>query len=44
MIKEWEDRTAIVANLLNPAFCGEILRRFIKAYNDKSDNQTSFIY
>tara|TARA_R110002012_G_scaffold60274_5_gene157581 strand:- start:3081 stop:3575 length:495 start_codon:yes stop_codon:yes gene_type:complete len=43
MIKEWEDRTAIVANLLNPAFCGEILRRFIKAYNDKSDNQTSFI-
>lgn len=43
MIREWENRTAIVANLLNPAFCGEIMRRFIKAYNDKSDNQTSFI-
>ncbi|MCB0382450.1 MAG: hypothetical protein KDD05_03900 [Psychroserpens sp.] len=43
MIKEWENRTAILANLLNPAFCGEIIRRFIKAYNDKSDKQASFI-
>lgn len=43
MIKEWENRTAIVANLLNPAFCGEILRRFIKAYNDKSENEVSFL-
>lgn len=43
MIKEWEDRTAILANLLNPAFCGEILRRFIKAYNDNSENKTSFL-
>ncbi|REE25931.1 hypothetical protein DFQ09_102523 [Winogradskyella pacifica] len=43
MIKEWGDRTAILANLLNPAFCGEILRRFIKAYNDKSEKQTTFL-
>ncbi|SFJ42626.1 three component ABC system middle component [Olleya namhaensis] len=43
MTKEWEERTAILANLLNPAFCGEILRRFIKGYNDKSDNKASFI-
>lgn len=43
MIKEWGNRTAIVANLLNPAFCGEILRRFIKAYNDKSENEVSFL-
>ena len=43
MIKEWGNRTAILANLLNPAFCGEIMRRFIKAYNDKSEEQTSFL-
>ena len=43
MIKEWGNRTAIVANLLNPAFCGEILRRFIKGYNDKSENEVSFL-
>lgn len=43
MIKSWTERTSIVANLLNPAFCGEILRRFIKAYNSKSDNNTPFI-
>ncbi len=43
MIKEWEDRTAMLANLLNPAFCGEILRRFIKSYNDNCENQTSFL-
>ena len=43
MIREWEERTAILANLLNPAFCGEIMRRFIKAYNDKSEKKTSFL-
>lgn len=44
MIKEWEERTPILANLLNPAFCGEIIRRFIKSYNDKSENnQVSFL-
>jgi len=43
MIKEWDNRTAILANLLNPAFCGEIMRRFITAYNNKSEEQTSFL-
>lgn len=42
MIVEWKDRNQIVANLFNPAFCGEILRRSVKAYNDNSS--TSFPY
>jgi hypothetical protein len=28
----WENRPIEVANLLNPAFCGEIIRRAVKAY------------
>lgn len=28
----WDDRPVEVANLLNPAFCGEVLRRCISAY------------
>lgn len=28
----WEDRPVEMANLLNPAFCGEVLRRCIGAY------------
>lgn len=43
MIQKWENRTPIVANLLNPAFCGEILRRFIKSYNSKSEHNTPFL-
>ena len=34
----WEDRSKIVANLLNPAFCGEILRRAIVSYNENEEN------
>jgi len=34
MLKNWEDRSIITANLLNPAFCGEILRRTIENYNN----------
>jgi hypothetical protein len=29
----------ITANLLNPAFCGEVLRRTISSYNDNEDNE-----
>ena len=31
-MREWSDRSREIANLLNPAFCGEILRRAILAY------------
>ncbi|WP_304066947.1 three component ABC system middle component [Pedobacter glucosidilyticus] len=34
MIRNWEERSLITANLLNPAFCGEVIRRAIVSYND----------
>ncbi len=34
MIKNWQERSLITANLLNPAFCGEVIRRTIVSYND----------
>lgn len=38
MMEKWEDRSQIAANLLNPAFCGEIIRRTIAAYNNNEEN------
>lgn len=32
MLPNWEDRPTNVANLLNPAFCGEVIRRCITEY------------
>lgn len=31
-MKKWDERPIEIANLLNPAFCGEVLRRCIKKY------------
>lgn len=36
-METWEDRPIEIAYLLNPAFCGEVLCRSIKAYNSNSD-------
>lgn len=33
-MKPWENRPIEVAHLLNPAFCGEVLRRAIGQYNE----------
>lgn len=38
-MKNWEERSIITANLLNPAFCGEVIRRTISSYNDNEDNE-----
>lgn len=38
----WEERNPIVANLFNPAFCGEVIRVAIQAYNANSKKQFSF--
>lgn len=39
MIPDWENRPTIVANILNPAFCGEVLRITIKSYeSEKKEN------
>jgi hypothetical protein len=33
VLVNWENRSAIIANLFNPAFCGEIIRRTVSQYN-----------
>jgi Family of unknown function (DUF6521) len=40
LLPEWDNRPLTVAHLLNPAFCGEIIRRFIHEYQKikQSDN------
>ena len=38
MILSWDRRPTEVANLLNPAFCGEVLRRCFHAYKKNSDD------
>ncbi len=39
MLRTWENRSVISANLLNPAFCGEVIRRTIWGYNSNSENE-----
>lgn len=42
MIPNWKERPTIVANLLNPAFCGEIIRIAIKSYTDEHNQPMPF--
>lgn len=39
MLTTWENRSVISANLLNPAFCGEVIRRTICGYNGNYKNE-----
>jgi len=39
MLRTWENRSVISANLLNPAFCGEVIRRTICGYNSDNENE-----
>jgi len=39
----WKDRPEEIANLLNPAFCGEILRRAIQSYCKQKQARFPFI-
>lgn len=42
-LPEWDNRPITVAHLLNPAFCGEIIRRFVHEYQKiKTDNGLPF--
>lgn len=43
MIKPWNNRSAIEAALFNPAFCGELIRHTVIAYN-KTVKSGSFPY
>ncbi len=42
MNTSWTERNKIVANLFNPAFCGEIIRATVKEYNKHTS--TNFPY
>ncbi|MDQ7084394.1 MAG: DUF6521 family protein [Sulfurovum sp.] len=42
MIPQWENRPVVIANLLNPAFCGEVLRIAIKAYQKETNHGLPF--
>lgn len=44
MSTNWGDRNAIVANLFNPAFCGEIIRVVAYSYNKHSNNKFPFAF
>ncbi len=39
----WEERPITTANLLNPAFCGEIIRRCAKSYSDETQKPFPFV-
>lgn len=41
MTKNWQERSMITANLLNPAFCGEVIRRAVVSFND-NEKETKF--
>ncbi|MCT7482403.1 three component ABC system middle component [Aliarcobacter cryaerophilus] len=42
MLPSWENRPVTVANLLNPAFCGEIIRIMLKAYKTETNKSLPF--
>ena len=39
---KWEDRSVITANLLNPAFCGEVIRRTASNYSVNTEARFPF--
>lgn len=40
----WEERNTIVANLFNPAFCGEIIRLVVQSYNKHTSIKFPFAF
>jgi hypothetical protein len=42
MLPNWENRPEITAHLINPAFCGEIMRVCASAYKEESKNNFPF--
>ena len=37
LVKNWSERSVITANLLNPAFCGEVIRRTVYSFNENEN-------
>ena len=44
MRTSWTERNTIVANLFNPAFCGEIIRVTVKEYNKHTNTQFPYAF
>lgn len=44
MNSNWSNRNQIVKNLLNPAFCGEIIRVVVNEYNKHSDTKFPYLF
>lgn len=44
MNNNWNNRNPIVKNLLNPAFCGEVIRVAANEYNTHSENKFPYLY
>lgn len=42
MLPNWEDRPEVTANLINPAFCSEIIRECIAAYTGETNENLPF--
>jgi hypothetical protein len=42
MLPNWENRPEITANLINPAFCSEVIRECVTAYNLESKGNFPF--
>ena len=42
MLPPWKERSQIVANLANPAFCGKIIHNCIKGYKDEGNPSFPF--
>jgi len=42
MLPNWKNRPITVAHLLNPAFCGELIRRCAHEYSKKGDTSLPF--
>lgn len=42
MLEAWTNRSVISANLLNPAFCGEVIRRTVWAFNKNSEDKIPY--
>lgn len=43
-MKPWTERPAEIANLLNPAFCGEIIRRTALKYQSEKGKPLPFLF
>ncbi|QAY66368.1 three component ABC system middle component [Paenibacillus protaetiae] len=41
-MRNWHQRPTEVANLLNPAFCGYILREYVKSYENETGSGVPF--